>query len=99
MSSIESTNAVSLGPDVDNLIFDFMITTTGHEVVDVNIFSLGQNSLVIDVPVDWRDCHIERHTERLLRQDMRRLAHYATNRVNQCSRQLLSKGSDSTQRI
>jgi hypothetical protein len=119
MSSTESID----DPDVD-LIFDFMIPTAGREVVDVSICSSGQNSLVIDVPVDWKDSHMERHTERLLHQEMRRfhqhllwensyrwligllsglscrvLAQYATNRVNQRSRQLLSKRSDSTQRI
>jgi hypothetical protein len=51
MSSIESTNdyaAVPLHPDVELI----MIPTAGREVVDVSIFSSGQNSLVIDVPVD-----------------------------------------------
>jgi hypothetical protein len=73
MSSIESTNdyaAVALRPDVDNLIFDFVIPTAGHRVVDVSKISLRQNSLVTDVPVDWRDSHIERHTERLVHQEM-----------------------------
>ena len=75
MSSIESINnyaVVPLRPDVD-LIFNFMIPTAGHEDVDVSIFSSGQNSPVIDVPVDWKDSLIERHTERLLHQEMRRI--------------------------
>ena len=55
MSSIEITDdyaPVPLGLDVDNLILDFMIPTGEHEVVDVSIFSLRQNPLLIDVPVD-----------------------------------------------
>jgi hypothetical protein len=76
MSSIESTNDYAAVPlDVDNLIFDIMIPTAGREVADVSIFSSGQNFLVNDVPVDWKDSHrdIERHTERLLHQEIRRL--------------------------
>jgi hypothetical protein len=130
MSSIESTNDYAAVPllrsDVDNLIFDFMIPTAGREIFDVSIFYSGQNSLVIYVPVDWKDSHrdIERHTERLLHQEIWRfhqhllwenshrcligllsglscrvLAQYATNRVKQRRRQLLSKRSDSTQII
>jgi hypothetical protein len=69
-SSIESTSDYAAVPDVDNLIFDFVISTAGRSVVDVSIFALRQNSLVTDVPIDWRDSHIERHTKRLLHQEI-----------------------------
>jgi hypothetical protein len=73
MSSIENTSdyaAVHIRPDVDNLTFHIMIPTEGHIAVDVSIFSSRQNSLVTDVSVESRDSHIERHTGRLLHQEM-----------------------------